>query len=395
GNVDAAWSADTVSGLAPLNVQFSAIDSSQVTDYSWDFGDGGVGSSSSVNHTFNSPGTYQVELTITDLSGNTYSAQRFIYALASIDNTSAVVPAGVTFYDDFDYTVSRNEINAVNIFQNQGGWFSARTEQVNGGAGYLYTVDSIPGYGGAFPGRNSTRVLAIESLADTFNAQTDFYLQYGDSYGPADTVPGDVWFQFWVYSNYYNDPTDFEDQLSQYSFKNKFIYPCNSEYPCGTHKWIVWNGSANPTPTTSPVLNNGNAYFYVRDSWIGSPHFSGAEVGDEHKIGHNNSSEHLVANNWTLVKIHIDTSRTSGNSFEMWLKPMGASWDKVAEWIGGVTPGFTWNIPSGQQGGHRVFRMPTTLPGGIGTNDTLYDSWLYMDDFAIAVSEDLLPQYPY
>ena len=41
-------------------------------------------------------------------------------------------------------------------------------------------------------------------------------------------------------------------------------------------------------------------------------------------------------------------------------------------------------------GGHRAFRMPTTMGCASGSG---YDSWYYMDDFAMAISEAALPQY--
>jgi hypothetical protein len=59
---------------------------------------------------------------------------------------------------------------------------------------------------------------------------------------------------------------------------------------------------------------------------------------------------------------------------------------KVAEWIDGNTPYFSWDIPSDGIGGHRVFRIPTTMDD--------FDSWIYLDDFAMATSEADLPVYP-
>ncbi len=40
-----------------------------VTQFTWDFGDGGSGSGADVNHTFNGPGTFFVRLTGTDIAG--------------------------------------------------------------------------------------------------------------------------------------------------------------------------------------------------------------------------------------------------------------------------------------------------------------------------------------
>ena len=105
---------------------------------------------------------------------------------------------------------------------------------------------------------------------------------------------------------------------------------------------------------------------------------------DEFKLGQQNTSENIPPNRWTLVKIHYDTSTIQG-TFEAWMKPIGGEWVKVAEWIDGVTPNFTWTITAAEVGGHNMFRMPTTV------ND--HDSWIYLDDFAIATTEESLPKY--
>ena len=57
-----------------------------------------------------------------------------------------------------------------------------------------------------------------------------------------------------------------------------------------------------------------------------------------------------------------------------------------------MTPDFVWKITPEEIGGHRTLRMPTTV--GRASNTGLYDYWLYMDDFAMAGSEDALPKYP-
>ena len=95
-------------------------------------------------------------------------------------------------------------------------------------------------------------------------------------------------------------------------------------------------------------------------------------------------------NRWTLVKMHFNTTNTTGNSWEMWLKPYGGGWTKVSEFIGGRTPNFSWNIPSASVGGHRVLRMPTTVGG---PTSQWYDYWMYMDDFVMATTEGDLPVY--
>ncbi len=361
-----------------------------VTGYSWSFGDGNVSQSPTTSHSYSQPGTYTLSLTVRDSEGLTDTASTQIHVFESMDNGDIVIPDGVTFYDSFEYTVNRNNSGyndgGDNPFTNQGGWTGVKSVNITGGYnGYLYTVTEIPGYSGSFPGRNSNSVLAIEARPGSMGGQTDFYLQYGDITASRDTVPANVWFQFWIYSNRYDDPTDQNDQLSEYEGRFKFIYPCNVSYPCqqGQLNWLTMFGYS----TSEPFWANNDPtqlFMTTNEPFNVSIDYELAEDYNQFKIGQTDVSENIVPNRWTLVKIHYDTSTTRG-TFEAWMKPMGEEWVKVAEWIDGVTPNFSWPVAS--VGGHRVFRMPTTI--------NYVDSWMYMDDFAMATSEADLPVYPY
>jgi len=292
------------------------------------------------------------------------------------------------FMDTFEYKVSRDS-NPDNyqIFKQRGGWSHVKAENITGShAGYLYTVKQIPGYSGTFPGKKSSSVLAIEARPGSFQSQTDFYLQYGDEQGPPDTVPGNVWFQFWIYPNHYRDPDDdSKDQLSAFAHRFKFIYPCNGPYPCGHGhiKWLNTMGYSTGEPYWWKAPNT-ELYMTTVDPFNDNVRYLAAPEWNQFKIGQTNLSEHIAPNRWTLVKLHYDTSTPSGR-FEAWLKPMGGKWKKVAEWIDGYTRDFEWKIPRQKIGGHRVMRIPTTLDE--------FDSWIYLDDFAMATSEDALPTY--
>lgn len=303
---------------------------------------------------------------------------------------SGYVPGDVLFFDDFEYDVARDGTNAHELFPAEGGWSWAKSINGTGSHnGYLYTTDTIPGFTGAPPGIGGSRVLVMEALPATFQGQTDFYLQYGDEGAPENTIPADVWFQFWIYV-----PSTAE-QPSRFG-GGKFLYPCNTAYPCHSHKWLITIGPNSREPLWEELghPSEGDAFYNnIANTEVADIVNPGAADYNRWKFGPTDTSEKVTANRWTLVKIHLDTSTASG-VFEMWMRAPQASWTKVAEWIDGQD-GLQWQIHPSDIGGHRVVRMPTTIGSAvIDENHVPYDLWMYLDDFAIATGEDALPQYP-
>ena len=390
----ASISATPISGQISLQVNFSAADvsrnSAAIVRYDWDFGDGNTASGANVMHSYDSPNTYIATLMLTDANGQTATSSRQINVFGNtVDNSQAVVPDGVYFFDGFDYSVQRSA-DAISSFQNHG-WSGAKAENLTGsGKGYLYTTSRIPGYSGPFPGRDSTRVLAIEGRPSSFNMQTDFYLQFGGDFD--NQVPADVWFQYWMYTNYYDDPADQEDQLSRFGRHPKLIYPTKDGYPSNNGLWILY-ASNNSKEPFSDELGQDSTDFYMYLADLEDIRYLRADGSSNWKIGQTDLNDRLIPNRWTLVKIHIDTS-TVNPKYEQWLKPIGGQWRKVAEWIQGQTPNLDWQIALSDIGGHRSFRMPTTANVCSDPSKTC-DFWMYLDDFTIATSEDTLPVYPY
>lgn len=312
-------------------------------------------------------------------------------------------PAGLLLFDDFNYVVNKLDSRETKIARfTAAGWTAVKDEQVRPGAasGYLSTVTSIPGYTGQMPGLSgSGRVLRLEGLptsmgdfsgpSGSWRNQTDFYLAYGTPGGSQPSVPANVWYQFWIYIN------DFGTERSHWSNRNKFIYPSDDGIATadGTeHAYLV---SLRPTSQFGAIQDSGPRAYVVSRITAGNTGVvqSTSPDGDDY-VGANldPANDYSSPNRWYLYKIHVDHASEQGR-YEVWRRPMGGSWEKTSEWISGVTPGFTWITQQHLRVGHNMFKVPTTW-GTASTNDNSnYDTWVYMADFAVGTREADLPTY--
>ena len=302
--------------------------------------------------------------------------------------------AEVLIQDGFEYEVDRDTDGASAVFAAHG-WAGAKTNQDGRNAGgWLYTVTSIPGFSGSFPGADSSRALKMEIFPGEVEPgwfQTDLYLGYGQEGGPRTAVPADSWFQFWLYVNEYGD------EMTQIK-GGKFIYPSgDGTYPSTTSDWLfTFNTHSSYLPFWAAAEAEGQVFFMNRPpaaDFLDDPEYP----TNKDKLGGNLVSGMygvLEPNQWHLVKIHIDISGASPLApggqgvYEMWLREPCVSWRKTTEWIGGVTPQFTWPISNAE--GHAAFRVPTTVDGWDADRR---QAWIYMDDFVFATSESDLPAY--
>ena len=71
----ANFTANTTSGINPLNVQFTDNSTGNITQYNWNFGDGANSTRQNPTHTYNTPGTYKVTETVTGPGGNNTQTQ--------------------------------------------------------------------------------------------------------------------------------------------------------------------------------------------------------------------------------------------------------------------------------------------------------------------------------
>lgn len=272
-------------------------------------------------------------------------------------------------FDDFEYDVDRSATDAEQQFQVRG-WTDAKANNSRWGRGngYLYTrFDAV---------RNS-RVLVMESLPSTAPnppafpyRQTDYWVKYGREDAPLDTVPADIWIQFWLYAT----------PESRFH-RSKFIYPCRGPYPCTTERfaWLIgWHHECGTDE--DPRLAQEGEWFWSVRAPLANNHV--VPEWDRDKLYQNLGCLPMQRGQWYQFRFHINTSNAQG-VYESWVRTRGSStWTKLAEWVGGVTPNFVWAIPEAERVGNRVIAMPTTV------NEE--DSIIYLDDFAMATSESAL-----
>lgn len=148
------------SGSSPLSVQFNgsnSYDDSAVTSYQWDFQDGGSSTEMNPVHIFETDGTYNVSLTVTDDTGNTAIAIVTVtvgmveneapVAVIQVNATSGEAPLEITFtgsqsLDDFDVEsffwqfgdgASSDQVDPVYTFQSPGDYIVVLTVTDAGG----------------------------------------------------------------------------------------------------------------------------------------------------------------------------------------------------------------------------------------------------------------------
>jgi PKD repeat protein len=89
----ADFSATPTSGSTPLTVQFTDASDGEITNWSWNFGDGSSSTEQNPSHTYTSAGTYTVALTVTGPGGsNTRTLGDYITATDDGSTTPSTAP---------------------------------------------------------------------------------------------------------------------------------------------------------------------------------------------------------------------------------------------------------------------------------------------------------------
>lgn len=305
-------------------------------------------------------------------------------------------PGDPIVWDGFEYDVAVDEAGGIGntggsaylTFTSDGPWTSVKRLPTDTGAhGQLYTTTTpAPPHG--------TRSLVAAGLAETGSSQTDFYVRYDG--GSVGAINGDYWQSFWWRHT----------AASEFSARDKFIYPCRNANPGSCPETdVVWlispgrngNECIRPgidQPTCEAALPVDEVYFSIRQYY--GTGFAGGSSDNETKLYYNleasGSQTALLPDTWYFLKWHVDTSGAQGD-VEFWIHELGdESPTQVMGWYGGVTTDYDFAVPTEFRTGTRWVSMPTTEPGS-GADMDFRDNQKFLDGIAIANAESDLPTY--
>lgn len=124
----ASFTADLSEGFTPLVVRFDASASSDpdgnIVSYAWAFGDGKTGSGRTVDHTYESPGSFTPELTVTDERGASHTQTGTAITVNSPPGTGENEISGVVWHDadaDGERDPEEQTIPAFVVFLDEDG----------------------------------------------------------------------------------------------------------------------------------------------------------------------------------------------------------------------------------------------------------------------------------
>jgi len=150
----ASFSADPVSGPAPLSVNFRSESNGSISNWSWDFGDLSQGTGEVVTHTYTRPWTYSVALRVNGTAGSSIEVREDLITVGSpltppqarfrTDKKTGYAPLTVRFTDeslgrvtnwswDFGDGTRSIERNPIHVFNETGVYSVSLTVSGPGG----------------------------------------------------------------------------------------------------------------------------------------------------------------------------------------------------------------------------------------------------------------------
>ncbi|MBP1946964.1 putative repeat protein (TIGR01451 family), partial [Methanobacterium petrolearium] len=134
----ANFTATPTTGDAPLEVQFTDKSTGYVGSYAWDFGDGTNSDEKNPVHTYSTPGSYTVTLTVTNLGGSDEKVKTDYITVNGPDLVILEIKAN----DGVGGYLFANEANLISVtVQNNGTATSAASTLDVNINGTVYTVD--------------------------------------------------------------------------------------------------------------------------------------------------------------------------------------------------------------------------------------------------------------
>jgi PKD repeat protein len=137
----ADFSASPTSGGAPLDVTFSDQSSGDPTGWSWDFGDGASSTAQNPLHTYSSPGSYTVSLTVTNPGGSDTATKPDHVVAVAVD--PVLVGAG----DIADCSLPNDEATAALVANIPGTVFTAGDNAYENGTASEFSDCYDPSWG--------------------------------------------------------------------------------------------------------------------------------------------------------------------------------------------------------------------------------------------------------
>ncbi len=221
----ADFTAEPVSGPAPLLVGFNNASSANVTAWAWNFGDGATSSATSPTHVYALPGTYSVSLTVQSPTGTgsrVYTNLVTAYeappeALFSALPGVGGVPLVVQFADqstgnisawswDFGDSASASVANPVHTYGAPGAFTVSLTVTGPGGSSTLTQVDAIlVGEGAPVAAFGAAPVAGMAPLAVQFSDMSTGVVSvwswsFGDGTSASTRNPGHTYTNGGIYT---------------------------------------------------------------------------------------------------------------------------------------------------------------------------------------------------